>query len=440
MPTGFADRFPRPRVEPQALAPDAGPGRRGDRRPRYSPAAGVVAVLASRSWVARARGLAGVAGQPRRPDRSEDEQARRRDPGWPPTGPAGGRRWRLWVGNLDERTLTKIDPSPVGHGGTFPLGSRTPTGCRRSGFGPGSRTGRSDSSRQSIPEFGQVTKTIDGAEAMRSGAAASRRRRLGGVTPTRRLRTSIRALASRGGPGGGGRRRRAGSRRCHGLRLWVVNSDSVQTVQRFRSGDVRRNDRKNRRSASTERPTAIARRGAIWVANTGSRTPSPASTRATLFSAGTKASVGDGPVALAVGAGSVWVANAERRNRHAHRRRHKRGGEDDQRSATGLRGSPWREGYVWVSLQLTPSYFRQDGRQVESAGPEQDAADPLRDERRLAHVYVQSGTTGATSRARLASMMAVGAGNARFPRRRAALRIRALYFGESRRAKLLRLR
>ena len=43
-------------------------------------------------------------------------------------GPIVSDRGYVWVGNLEDRTLTRIDVARRAMAGTFPLGGRTPTG------------------------------------------------------------------------------------------------------------------------------------------------------------------------------------------------------------------------------------------------------------------------------------------------------------------------
>ena len=219
----------------------------------------------------------------------------------------------VWVGNLEERTLTKIDarrPVPV-PAGTYPLG-KTPTGVA---FGAGSvwvAHGALGQLSAVDPEFGQVSKPIEvageaigsangavtvGARAVWSVFADST---LGRVDPSTLVVTGSATTAS--AP--------AGVVVAYGY-VWVVNTDSAN-VQRFNPATFKQGPIGTAVSVG-QRPTAIAAgEGAIWVANTGSDTV----TRIDPGSAGSPATtttipVGDGPGALAVGAGSVWVANAD---------------------------------------------------------------------------------------------------------------------------------
>jgi class 3 adenylate cyclase len=67
----------------------------------------------------------------------------------------------VWIGNLDERTLTKIDAKRHTVGGTYPLENRTPTGIAVGADSVWVAHGALGKLSAVDPEFGQVTKTID---------------------------------------------------------------------------------------------------------------------------------------------------------------------------------------------------------------------------------------------------------------------------------------
>jgi YVTN family beta-propeller protein len=219
---------------------------------------------------------------------------------------AGG----IWIGNLDERTLTKIDAERRTSAGTFPLDNRTPTGIA---VGAGSvwiAHGALGKLAAVDPEFGQVTKTIDVAgEALGSvngavtvGAdavwAVYGDSTLARIDPTD-VKVTGRTLTGNAP---------AGVVVMSGY-VWVVNTDSA-TVQRFQPGTFDEGPLGTPTSVG-RRPTALAAGGgAVWVANTGSDTvtriePSTAGAAPTTE----EIRVGHAPSALAVGAGAVWVAN-----------------------------------------------------------------------------------------------------------------------------------
>ncbi|HEV8602275.1 MAG TPA: adenylate/guanylate cyclase domain-containing protein [Gaiellaceae bacterium] len=226
-------------------------------------------------------------------------------------GPVAVGDGAIWVGNLDERTLTKIDAKRRASVGTFPLDNRTPTGIA---VGAGSvwvAHGALGKLAAVDPEFGQVTKTIDvagealgaanGAVAVGVGAvwAVYGDSTLARIDPTT-IRVTGRTFTG-SAP--------AGVVVVNGY-VWVVNTHSA-TVQRFQPATFEEGSLGTPTSVG-RRPTAIAGGdGAVWVANTGEDTV----TRVELGTAGTAPTaepirVGDAPTALAVGAGAVWVANA----------------------------------------------------------------------------------------------------------------------------------
>jgi YVTN family beta-propeller protein len=217
----------------------------------------------------------------------------------------------VWVGNLDERTLTKIDGRRRAAAGTFSLDNQTPTGIA---VGAGSvwvAHGALGTLAVVDPDFGQVTKRLEvagealgsanGAVTVGAGAvwAVYGDSTLARVDPGR-LRVTGKAVTG-AAP--------AGVVVASGY-VWVVNTDS-STVQRFQPGTFEEGPLGTPTSVG-RRPTAIAAgAGALWVANTGEDTV----TRIEPGTAGTAPTaepirVGDAPSALAVGGGAVWVANA----------------------------------------------------------------------------------------------------------------------------------
>ena len=292
----------------------------------------------------------------------------------------------VWVGNLDERTLTKIDARRGVPAGTYPLGNRTPTGVAVGAGWVWVAHGALGQLSAVDPEFGQVSDPIEVAgEAIGStnGAVAVGARAVWSVFADSTLRPRRPSHAR-------GHRADADGQRARGVvvaegYVWVVNSDSAN-VQRFDPATFQEGPIGTPISVG-QRPTAIAAgAGAIWVANTGSDTV----TRIDPGSAGSPPTtetipVGDGPVALAVGAGSVSVANAGdgtvwRIDAAAQevvkkievgnapiRDRHRRG--------FGLGLGP-------VAL----SYELQTGEPRDRARVAAGRSDPLRHERRLARV------------------------------------------------------
>jgi YVTN family beta-propeller protein len=217
----------------------------------------------------------------------------------------------VWVGNLDERTLTKIDAKRRVSAGTYSLDNRTPTGIA---VGAGSvwvAHGALGKLAAFDPEFGQVKKTIDvagealgssnGSVAVGAGAvwAVYGDSTLARIDPTK-VKVTGRTFTGTAP---------AGVVVASGY-VWVVNTDSA-TVQRFKPETFDEGPLGTPTSVG-QRPTAIAAgEGTLWVANTGADTvmriePGTAGTAPTTE----PIRVGDAPVALTVGAGAVWVANA----------------------------------------------------------------------------------------------------------------------------------
>ena len=215
------------------------------------------------------------------------------------------------VGNLDERTLTKIDTGRRTPAGTFPLNGRMPSGID---VGAGSvRVAHGVLGKLSAvdPEFGQVKETIDvagpalgsvnGAVTVDDGAVWA----VYGDSTLARIDAADFEVAGKALTGTS-----PAGVVVEGGYVWVVNTDS-SSVQRFQPETFDQGPIGTPTSVGL-RPTAIAGgEGAVWVANTGSDTV----TRIDVGTAGAAASsepirVGDAPAALAVGAGAVWVANS----------------------------------------------------------------------------------------------------------------------------------
>ena len=214
----------------------------------------------------------------------------------------------VWVGNLDDRTLSKIDVKERASSGTFPLDDQTPSGVA-AGEGSvwvahGPPLGKLS---QVDPEFGHVVKTIpiagealgtsNGAVTVGEGSvwAVYGDSTLARVAPAA-VKVVGRTLAGTTPAGVA----------VYGGYVWVVNTDSAN-VQRYQPSTFVAGPLGE--TTVGRRPTAIAAgEGAVWVANTGSDTVTridPCTPPAT-----EGIPVGHEPVAIAVGAGSVWVANA----------------------------------------------------------------------------------------------------------------------------------
>jgi YVTN family beta-propeller protein len=220
-----------------------------------------------------------------------------------PIDAAGG---SVWVGNLQDRNLTRIDARQRTAAATTSLENRTPTGIA---VGAGAvwvvHGARGELSRVD-PQFGQVTNKVEVAGTglgRQSGAVTIGAGSVWAVyadsTVARIDPTDVRVIGRTfAGSAPAGVVVASGS-------VWVANSADA-TVSRFNPSTFEQGPL--RLTNVGRRPTGIAfGKGAIWVANAGD----DAVTRIDPSSyAQTSIPVGDGPVAIAVGAGAVWVANA----------------------------------------------------------------------------------------------------------------------------------
>jgi YVTN family beta-propeller protein len=221
-------------------------------------------------------------------------------------GPVAAGKGSIWVGNLQDRSLTRIDPQQRSAAATISLDDRTPTGLAVGAGAVWVAHGPRGELSRVEPQFGEVTRTIEvtpppygtpfGSVAVfrgyvwtAYGDSTLARIRPGGV----RLSGSTLAGSSPAALAVG-----SGS-------VWVANSGDA-TVQRFdpttfEEGPIRP-------ISVGRRPTAIAYgESAVWVANLEDDT-------VTRIDPGTNSTftirVGDRPAAVAVGAGAVWVANS----------------------------------------------------------------------------------------------------------------------------------
>jgi YVTN family beta-propeller protein len=219
-------------------------------------------------------------------------------------GPIAVGAGAAWVGNLDDRTLTKIDLARRSVVGTISLDQRTPTGIAVGLGGVWVAHGVRGELSQVDPQFGQVTKTIPvGGTAFgsSSGSVVVGNGSLWAVYGDSTLARLDAAGTVRG--------RTLAGQQPAGLvfaddSVWVTNSADA-TVQRFNASSFEQG------ALATfnvgRRPVGVAYvDGAIWVASAGDDVVTridPAS-GATLT-----IPVGDGPTAVAGSAGAVWVAN-----------------------------------------------------------------------------------------------------------------------------------
>jgi YVTN family beta-propeller protein len=221
-------------------------------------------------------------------------------------GPVATNGSAVWVGNLQDRTLSKINVRRRSPEATISLDNRTPTGLAVGSGAVWVAYGLRGQLSRVDPQFNQVTKPIEvasssfgsqtGAVAVGAGSVwavfgdstlARIEPKAGRVTGSVTVGAMPRALVVGGGS------------------LWVFNSGDA-TVDRFNPATFESGPTETKSVGSGSAGIAFGE-GAVWVANTVDDTvtridPSTGSTRTI--------SVGDGPVAIALGAGSVWVANA----------------------------------------------------------------------------------------------------------------------------------
>jgi YVTN family beta-propeller protein len=221
-------------------------------------------------------------------------------------GPVAAGGSSVWVGNLDDRNLTRIDPRRREAIATVSLNGRTPTGVAVGAGAVWVAHGRGGELSRVEPRFGQST-TIAVTSRPYAAPLGSVALGAGGVwavygdsTLARIRRDASRVIGSTlTGASSSSVVVGDGS-------LWVANAGDA-TVQRFNPATF------------TEGPVRVITVGrvpvalayghdALWVVNRADDTVTriDPSTNASVFTI----RVGDGPVAVAVGPEGVWVANA----------------------------------------------------------------------------------------------------------------------------------
>ena len=218
-------------------------------------------------------------------------------------GPIAAGRNALWVGNLEDRTLMRIDPRRRRVVATIPLENRTPTGIAVGARAVWVAHGLRGQLSRVDPQFKyvtpiEVTHSLGdrqlGAIAYGSGSvwAVYGDGTLARVDPlSLRIRDSSFAGTA------------PGALAVYAGAVWVANSEDA-TVQRFNAVTLE----PVKTISVGRRPIAVvAGEGALWVANSGAASV----TRIDPSGDNTQIPVGAGPTAVAVGAGAVWVANAD---------------------------------------------------------------------------------------------------------------------------------
>ncbi len=216
-------------------------------------------------------------------------------------GPVAAGGGSVWVGNLDDRTLTRVNVQTPANAGTITLDNQTPTGIA---FGAGAvwvAHGFLGKLSRVDPQFGRVTKTLDIAGSSDDGTVAvgggSVWTANGDDTLARVDPVELRLVGQGLAASPVGLVYAAGS-------VWVANGRE-QTVSRFNPGTFAEGP--IHRTSVGEAPQAVAfGDGAIWVANSDDTV--------TRVDTGTYATstipVGHSPAAIAFGDGSVWVAES----------------------------------------------------------------------------------------------------------------------------------
>jgi YVTN family beta-propeller protein len=218
-------------------------------------------------------------------------------------GPVTADAGSVWVGNVEDRTLTRVDASTRASAATVSLDGRTPTGVA---LGSGSlwvAHGRRGELSQVDTQFNRLATTVEvtpvgadrGAVAHGEGAVWAA---YGDATLARVDPATVRVEAS--GLAGGEPAALVVARGS----VWVASASDAN-VSRFDPSTIE--DGPLRIISVGQRPAGIAYGAdAIWVANSGDGTVTriDPSTYATSTIA-----VGAEPVAVAYGENAVWVAN-----------------------------------------------------------------------------------------------------------------------------------
>ena len=211
----------------------------------------------------------------------------------------------VWVGNVGDRTLTRIDPSTRDVVRTVALDA-TPTGVAVTQGAVWVVHGRLGLVSRIDPQFDRVVETLDPDVGRSSGGAINSGP--SGVWVTfaghtiayvGRIDPASGRISPEGYPDG-----RPSAIAVGEDAVWIANGDDSSTISRIHPGTAIAVETIN----VGRGPRAIAvGAGAVWVANssdgTVSRVDPGASSSATIR-------VGDTPSAVAVGEGAVWVANA----------------------------------------------------------------------------------------------------------------------------------
>jgi YVTN family beta-propeller protein len=279
--------------------------RRAWRRPTIAAIAAVaLAALATAALVTRGEpgGLDGVSANSIGIIDPADDQIVAEIPVGIRPGPVVAAAGALWVGNLEDRTLARIDPRKRKVAAFVTLGNRTPTGVAAGSRAVWVAHGLRGELSRVDPQFNRVTATRRVTRSLgdrQHGAVAVGYGRVwavyGDATLARVDPVSLNVSRTFAGTAPTAVAVAAGS-------VWVANAEDA-TVQRFNPTTLT----VVKTITVGRRPTAVAPgEGALWVANAGDDTV----TRIDLSTSSARTiAVGRGPTAVAVGARAVWVAN-----------------------------------------------------------------------------------------------------------------------------------
>ena len=267
-------------------------------------------------------------------------------------GPVAAGEGSVWVGNLEDRTLTRIDPVERTADSDDP--------SRRIGH---RRESRSDLDAVWVAH-GLRGERVARRPPVRAGDGVDRPWRAppsalpnGSVAVGRAARSGPRSVTRRwhvSTPKDELRRTRrwpvpqpAGVAAAPGS-VWVANSGDA-TVQRLPPGDLRAGSDPHLQRRARNRPESSTPSGAIWVANAGGDivTRIEPSSGAIVARSRSETVPRRSPAVPE----PIWVANAGGQDRLAHRPARRTRSSRRSRSGTHRPASPFSEGFVWVAAQ-----------------------------------------------------------------------------------------
>jgi YVTN family beta-propeller protein len=213
----------------------------------------------------------------------------------------------IWVGNLDDRSVTRVDPDRRTPLRTIPLWPRSPTGLAFGFRSVWVAHGRLGEVSSIDPQFNAPSKPVDVADTAFGSPYGSVAIGADSVWAVFGDSTLVRVDPSSGSPAEPSARagqNPAGIAVGNGS-VWVSNSGEA-TVTRYSPAAFTEGPLDT--FSVGRRPTGIAAgEGAIWVANTGSDSVSRIDPNS-----GDRddVDVGESPTAVATGDGAVWVVNS----------------------------------------------------------------------------------------------------------------------------------